>query len=432
MKRTLLLFCALLAVTAQAQETPKTPASSTIVLRGRLHRGDGKAPLADGALVITDGRVVALGAYGEVTLPEGARVVARPGAELTPGLIDAATALEVVTDEASAEAGQEVVPHLRVLDQVDLRHEGFARLAARGVTTVCVTASPESVIGARGAVLRTAGPLADRVVAETGPKVTFGMETWRRGQRNRGPFGGIDHLTRRPTTRMGGAWVIRDALFRAGNGAMEGPAGEALRDALAGTTPLRVQARTRGDIENALRLLAEAGLKAPFVLEEGTEARYLARELAAAGVAVIYGPTFDQPRGWRRFTDEADDPALGTPLLLAQAGVTLCLTAADRTGEDGLVAQVGWAIRHGLDPDAALAAVTSTPARLLGLSDRAGALAEGRAADAVLWDGPPFEPTTRVLAVLIDGVVVSGALEAPATTDAPPNNTPNGPGPRRF
>jgi imidazolonepropionase-like amidohydrolase len=108
--------------------------------------------------------------------------------------------------------------------------------------------------------------------------------------------------------------------------------------------------------------------------------------------------------------------------------VTLCLTAADRTGEDGLVAQVGWAIRHGLDPDAALAAVTSTPARLLGLAG--GALAEGRAADAVLWDGPPFEPTTRVLAVLIDGVVVSGALEAPKTPDATPNNPPAGP--RRF
>jgi N-acetylglucosamine-6-phosphate deacetylase len=40
----------------------------------------------------------------------------------------------------------------------------------------------------------------------------------------------------------------------------------------------------------------------------------------------------------------------------------------------------------GVDPADAVAAVTSTPARVLGLDDRFGLLAEGYAADAVLVD----------------------------------------------
>lgn len=434
-----LLLLLPLVTAAAGQEGPAPgPASEapTLVLRGLIHVGDGRA-LDDGAVLVRGKRVVAVGAWADLrpAVPAGARVVAVPGAEVTPGLIDAMSTAGVAGPGSWAEQGSEVVPHLRVLDEVDLRAPVWQRLAARGVTTVCLTASPESVVGGKSALVRTAGPRATRVITQEGAiKVTLGPEAWRRGARNSRPWGSVDHLTRRPTTRMGGVWVFRDAFARARAGAFEEPAGAALREVLEGRRPLRVQARTRGDIETALRLTEEAGVA--FVLEEATEVRYVLDLVKARGVPVIFGPVFDRPRGWRGWTGEGDDPALATPAMLQAAGLRFCLTAADREDEDDLRAQAMMAVRYGLDPAAALVAVTSSPAAILGL-ERAGALVADRDADVVLWSGPPLEPTSRALLVVVQGQVVVDHLPgvtSPATSPAPepaPGPTPPR-GPQRF
>lgn len=420
-----LTVAALLAAPASAQDEGPPP----LVLRGVVHVGDGEA-LPDGAVVVRGRRVVAVGAWADVEgrLGPGARVVAVPGAEISPGLIEAMSAAGLTTPGAWAEQETEVVPHLRVLDEVDLHAPVWRRLAARGITTVCVTASPESVIGGRSTIVRTGGPHGRRVVeAEGAVKATLGPEAWRRGARNRGPWGTIDHLTRRPTTRMGGVWVFRDAFARARAGGLDGPAGTTLAEVLAGDRPLRVQARTRGDIETALRLTAEAGVT--FVLEEATEVRHVLDLVKARGVPVIFGPVFDRPRGWRAFTGEGDDPALATPAMLHAAGVRFCLTAADREEEDDLRAQAMMAARYGLDPAAALRAVTFAPATILGL-ERTGLLAPDRDADVVVWSGPPLEPTSRPLLVLIQGEAVVDRLPdlPPERTVAPAQPAP----PQRF
>jgi imidazolonepropionase-like amidohydrolase len=94
------------------------------------------------------------------------------------------------------------------------------------------------------------------------------------------------------------------------------------------------------------------------------------------------------------------------------------------------------AARYGLDPEAALVAVTSSPAAILGL-DGVGALAPGAAADVVLWTGPPLEPSSRPALVLIAGRIVVDHLPAPpapaphGATPPPPSPQPPQP-PQRF
>lgn len=415
---------------ACAQDAPATDQGPSLVLRGLVHVGDGQR-IDDGAVLVRGKRVAAVGPWDviQTSAPADARVLTAPGVEISPGLIDAMSTAGLANPGSWAEQGTEVTPHLRVLDEVDLHAPVWRRLAARGVTTVCVTASPESVVGSKTTIVRTAGPLLSRVVVqEAAVKATLGPEAWRRGARNSRPWGSVDHLVRRPTTRMGGVWVFRDAFARARAGSLEGPAGDALREVLEGRRALRVQARTRGDIETALRLTAEAGVR--FVLEEATEVRHVLDLVKAREVPVIFGPVFDRPRGWRAWTGEGDDPALGTAAMLHAAGVTFCLTAADREDEDDLRAQAMMASRYGLDPAAALVAITSAPASILGL-ERAGALAAERDADVVVWSGSPLEPTSRALLVLIQGHVVvdhlSGAAAAPAS---PPPSSPD-PSPRR-
>ena len=64
------------------------------------------------------------------------------------------------------------------------------------------------------------------------------------------------------------------------------------------------------------------------------------------------------------------------------------------------------AVRAGMDPEDALAAVTRNPAEIAGLGDRLGVLAPGRDADIVVTQGHPLDWTCRLTAVFIDGVRV--------------------------
>ena len=61
-----------------------------------------------------------------------------------------------------------------------------------------------------------------------------------------------------------------------------------------------------------------------------------------------------------------------------------------------------------MDPFAALQAITINPARHVGIEDRVGSLEVGKDADIVITDGCPFEVSTRVKYVFIDGKEVTG------------------------
>ena len=63
----------------------------------------------------------------------------------------------------------------------------------------------------------------------------------------------------------------------------------------------------------------------------------------------------------------------------------------------------GLAVQAGMDPFAALQAITINPAKHAGVADRVGSLEVGKDADLVITDGCPFEITSRVKYVFING-----------------------------
>src|SRR5205814_447745 len=115
--------------------------------------------------------------------------------------------------------------------------------------------------------------------------------------------------------------------------------------------------------------------------------------LAAKSVAVIAGPDLVR-------TVERDEVNL--PMALAMRGVPVGFQSQATSGARFLPTAVGYAVRHGLGVEDALRGLTSLPAHLLGL-DGVGTLAIGKDADLVVLSGMPFELSTRVLAVMIDG-----------------------------
>ncbi len=66
-----------------------TPAPTLALVNGTLIDGTGAPPIADAALVIANGRIVAVGPRAEVTIPPEAEMIDAAGGTILPGFIDA-------------------------------------------------------------------------------------------------------------------------------------------------------------------------------------------------------------------------------------------------------------------------------------------------------------------------------------------------------
>ncbi len=327
-----------------------------------------------------------------------------------------AMAVGVRRSAMSVEHSSEVIPHTRVIDSVNLRSPDFDRLAGGGVTTVFAAPDSAAVISSQGAILRTAGSLHDRVVRESGAVMaSMGSDPARRGFSNNLPFREfVNFYNRRPTTRMGVAWVFRKAMYDTdrfdkgeivyGADAPTEPAMKELRHVLAGKIPLRIQARMQHDILAALRLADEFGLE--FTLIEATEAHRCLDELRDSKSPVVYGPVYVDAPGARAFSSEVDNARLHTLKELLRAGIPTALTAHELRDEDGLARQAMYARRFGVSLEDVTRCVTETPAKLLGIDDEVGTVASGKRADLILWNGEPFDGASKPVVVISGGKIV--------------------------
>jgi len=311
------------------------------------------------------------------------------------------------------ETSSEVIPNTRVLDSVNLRSPDFQRLLAGGVTTVSISPAPSAVIGPRSAIVRTAGPMRDRiVVAEHAVEAVVSSDAYRVGGANMPPFRGrVTERTRRPTTRMGLAWVFRKAfadtirreqgLAVTGSDAPSDPAMDVLERVLSGEIPFSIHSRTATDIASALTMTEEFGLT--FTLLEGTEADRMTAELSSRGIPVVFGPIYMEPSGPRAFTNETSRKRLSAVRAIDDAGLHFAISAQDLREEDGLVRQAMYAVRAGLPRERALRAVTLSAAEILGIDGDTGSVEIGKRADLVLWSADPLESASSAMVVMVGG-----------------------------
>lgn len=171
-----------------------------------------------------------------------------------------------------------------------------------------------------------------------------------------------------------------------------------------GKIPLVVGADRASDIEALLRLADEQGIR--LIIEGGAEAWIVARQLAEAEVPVIVDPLTYGVTSFDSLHARADNAAL-----LSQAGVPVILSSFGTHNMRTLRQVAGNAVREGLDWNAALAAVTTTPAGAFGIGDH-GRIAPGQVANLVVWKGAaddlanthdPFDASTGVAHLFIGG-----------------------------
>ncbi|MBO0823891.1 MAG: amidohydrolase [Actinobacteria bacterium] len=369
-------------------------------------------PIEPGVVTVTNGKVTAVGRAGIISVPDGVPIIDAAGRWVLPGFIEAHGHVGVHEEgegwagSDSNELSEPVTAQVRALDAINPADLGFRDAIAGGVLAVNVNPGSGNPIGGQTAAIKCWGRTVDEMLlrAPAGVKSALGEN----------PKRVYSERKQQPSTRLGTAAVIRSALVSATNYLQRIEAEErktederkpverdlkleALGKVLRREIPWRQHCHRADDIATALRIAAEFGYD--LVIDHGTEAHLLADILAARNIPVVIGPLFTS-----RSKVELRNRSLANPGKLAAAGVTIAITTDHPVVPiNFLIHQASLAVKHGLDRDSALRALTINPARIIGVGDRLGSIEPGKDADLVIWSGDPLDVLSRVDRALIDG-----------------------------
>ena len=375
-------------------------AQTLAVTGARILTGTGTT-IDNGTLVVRDGRILALGR--DVTVPAGATVIDGQGKVVTPGLINSYTTIGIVEIEAVDETNDAASSNDQITAAFDVRYglNPYSTLIPierdGGVTSAVVAPGARaSIIAGMGALIHLAGSTADSMI-DRSPVAMFGILNERAAERTGGARG---------TAVLRLRELLEDVKVYAANPAayesrdrrdlsMSRLDLEAMVPVVQGRLPLVLTVDRAPDILNALALAKEFRLR--LVLSGAAEGWMVADAIRGAGVPVIMNPLTDIP-GYDNLAATLENAAR-----LQKAGVTVAFATFDAHNARNLRFLAGNAVANGMSYDAALAAITSVPARIWGADSLAGALVPGRRADFVVWSGDPFELLTRAEHVVIRG-----------------------------
>ncbi|MCD4753181.1 MAG: amidohydrolase [Anaerolineaceae bacterium] len=379
--------------------------------------------IESGSILIEDGKIKAIGA--DIAIPAETETIDATGKTITPGFVDAHCHTGIFGDGIGWEHsdGNEmtdpVTPHLRALDAVHPEDIAWPELVKAGVTTVNTGPGSANIIGGTWVCVKTQPKpsIEEMVLLEpSGMKMAL-------GENPRRTYGSQKKM---PSTRMGNAAVLRNALIegqnfmnkfekyekdlveyeqKIKNGAEDAaePTApdrnlkmEALVKVLRRELKARIHCHRADDILTAIRIAEEFNLD--FTIEHATEGYKVAKILAEKQIPVIVGPAFlSRPK----FEMRGMTPK--NPGILAKAGVKVAIQTDEMSAVKFLPINAALAVREGMPEEEALKAITITPAEIIGVADRVGSLEVGKDADFVVLDGPPLNILSHVERVFIDG-----------------------------
>ena len=356
-------------------------------------------------ILVEDGKIKAI--VENLEIPGDAEVVDAAGLQVYPGFVEAHGHIGLDGSGIGYEGmdynelNDIISPQMRGIDGVKPLDPALPKAAAAGVTCVCVGPGSANVLGGTFTTIKTVGRRVDDMVVRDGVamKCAFG-ENPKRVYRDK-----------KDSSRMTTAALLRETLFKAreymekkeaaGDDVSKRPAFdmklEAMIPVMKKEIPLKAHAHAAEDLFTALRIAREFDLK--ITLEHVTEGHLIVEELAKENVPLAVGPTLTSASKF-----ELRNKSWITPGVLAAAGCQVSIiTDSPVIPQEYLPLCAGLAVQAGMDPFAALQAITINPAKHAGIADRVGSLEVGKDADMVITDGCPFEVSTKVKHVFIDG-----------------------------
>ena len=383
------------------------------------------APLENATVVVSRGIITAVGT--NVTIPSDAWVIDGKGLTVYPGLIDGFTDVGVAaagTPAPTADAGARQQPAISrgpedrpattpwrsAADEVNPGDPRVETWRLAGFTTV-IAAPKGGMFPGQAAVLDLGGERAGDLVVKAPVAVPVSLQA-PGGFRNfpGSVMGGIAYVRQ---VWLDTNWDIQaNAIYEKNPRGVERPrydrSDAVLAAALGKHAVVLIPGNNSVQIRRALRLAEEWKLSAVLY---GAQMGYeVAPEIAAKKMPVLVDLKWPEAE---KDSDPEATPSLRTlrfrdrapssPAALSKAGVKFAFYSGGITAPKDLLPAVKKSIDAGLSPEAALRALTLSPAEIFGVADTLGSIENGKIANLVVADGDLFDKKTKVKIVFVDG-----------------------------
>ena len=400
-----------LAILSPVQERPSAvaPTGLIVIRAGKILTSAEKGPdvIDTGVILIRDGKIEKIGPESEIPVPPGSTVIEAGNRWAMPGFIDLhchiGGSMRDINDMVHP-----TNPELSTRPTIDPDNELLRMAVAGGVTTVNYIPGSGTNLSGFGTLMHTAGGTTIDSLIVRFPGSMKVAQAWN-PERHGGDLG---------ASRMGMWWSLRKLLDRARdyNDAWTAyekglnkitPARqedlELMRGLFQRKYPVLIHTADPRDVMGTVRMFHDE-YSLPCIVSHGEFGGFkVAAEIAKRDLPANIGPRIYD---YRMPADEGR--MLGIPSQYADAGVKRLSLNTDSpvVPQEDLAFQATMAVRYGLDPRAAIRAITIEPARAILINDRLGSLEAGKDADILLTTGDPLDPRNYVAWVMIGGKVV--------------------------
>ena len=381
-------------------------------------------PVENASIVISRALITAMGR--DVAVPPEAWVIEGKGLTVYPGLFDSFTDVGIpAAPPGTAEGGPRGAPESArgpedrpystpwrsAADEVSLSDKRIETWRSAGFTTV-VSAPKGGILPGQAAVLDLAGERAGDLVVKSPVAIPVVFQT------SRGFGGGFPSSIMGVLAYLHQVWLDTEWSTKAQASYEKNPRNvarprydrteAALADALEDHALVLIPANNAVQLRRALELVDRWHVNG--VIYGGQMAYEVASEIATKKLPVLVNLKWPEAD---KDADPEDKPSLRTlqfrdrapssPAALAKAGVKFAFYSGGITVPKDTLKAAKRSIDAGLAPDAALRALTLSPAEIFGVADRLGSLENGKIANLVVTDGDLFEEKTKIKMVFVDG-----------------------------
>ena len=249
------------------------PADAQIAVKGETVWTMNGSPITNGVVLISNGKIEAVGAASSIKIPSGYRVISAK--VVTPGLIDAHSVvglngyLNQPHDQMALDGGGPIQPELRAIDAYNADERLIEWIRGFGVTTIHTGHQPSALISGQTMIAKTVGKDVDEVTINPLAMIAATL--------------GQDGLAGKAQENSKKADPPKDLRS------------DIMIKVIRREVPLLVTANKVQDISAALRIAKEFNIR--IVLDGGAEAPFLIDQILAGGVGVILHPPLARPGG---------------------------------------------------------------------------------------------------------------------------------------
>lgn len=422
MRQTLMtLLCMLALHVAKAQtgfpvNGVADPRNGTVAFTNATIVKDSRTTISNASMVIKDGKILSIGT--NLTVPKEATVVDCQGKFIYPSFIDVYS--DYGTPQVAAAQGFRFnaasTPAAPTKGPM-----GWNQAIRPEVNTINVFAVDDSKAKALresgfGAVLTH---VHDGIVRGTGAVVTLATKkeqlvTLKEKASAHYSFSKGSSTTAYPTSQMGSVALIRQT-FLDGKWYKSAPDKKELNLSLQAFNDIQQLPQIFETTDKWTTISADRigdEFSTQFVIKTNGNEYQRVKDIAATKATLIVPLNFplaldvEDPNDARLVsmtTMKHWEMAPSNAGALEKAGIPFCLTSADLRDSKTFMANLRKAIEYGLSETRALDALTTTPAALLGMSDKMGSLEAGKIANFIITSAPVFSEKTIILQNWVQG-----------------------------